>query len=182
MRLAAAFTLLEIMLVIVLIGAVTAFFLPRLVQRSPTLDWSHVLDEMNNLVSFARQEAIANQIEYRLLFVQQPKKPATILIEKEQLDAQDKKRKIFVVITSDYAPTKYTLPEEIVIDGVFDGKTEQLAHYKNRAYCYIVPDGLVQDILIHLTRNSKGVVSEVSLRMKPFYGMFELVQGHSRPG
>ncbi len=181
MRRAAAFTLIEIMVVIVLIGAVTAFFLPRMMQRSPTLDWTHILDEMNNLVSFARQEAIANQKEYRLVFMQKPKRTGAVVIEKEQPDPDNPGKRFFVSITSDYAPTIYKFPPEIYINGIFDGKEEQLAMYKGRGYCYVIPDGLVQDVLIHLTRTYKGTKSAMSLRMKPFYGLFELVVGHVRP-
>ena len=60
-------------------------------------------------------------------------------------------------------------------------QTRNLEENKQHAYCYVIPDGLVQDVLIHVTRTYKEQTSRMSLRMKPFYGMFELLEGHERP-
>jgi len=50
--------MIEIMVVIFLIGVVTAFVSPRISFKEPKSDWNTVLNDLNKLTFFARQEAI----------------------------------------------------------------------------------------------------------------------------
>jgi prepilin-type N-terminal cleavage/methylation domain-containing protein len=175
-----AFTLIEIMVVVAIIGIMATTIIPRLMRRPPSAEWPSILEEVNNLTSFARQEAIANQKIYRLKFKTNDKNPHFVIIEEEKKHPEKKDKKIYEQIISPL-PTKYEFSKHIKISGLYMGKTEMLEENKGEGFCYVIPDGLVQDILIHLTRNYLGQESKASLKMIPFLGKFELLDGNMKP-
>jgi prepilin-type N-terminal cleavage/methylation domain-containing protein len=168
-----AFTLIEIMVVVMLVGMMATIGLPKLFHRSPALEWRVILEDFNNLIFFARQEAISNQKLYRLALKSNPKGLDFILVEEEKDDPEKPGRKIHERDYSPYVTTKYELSEQVRISAVYYGKTEMMAENKATGYCYVISDGLVQDVIVHLIRNYEGVESKASFRMMPFLGAFE---------
>lgn len=177
MRKHGAFSLVELMVVMVVIGILATMALPRLAKKKPSTEWKNVLEEVNNLVYYARQEAISTQNTYRLHF--QSKKTAvdTVQVELEGPDPQKPTHKIYRTVRSHYFKPIYTFPEEITIHEVYHGKQKQFEENKNHAYCYVIPNGLVQEILVHLERTRNGEKSKVTFKMSPFFGKFELLEG-----
>lgn len=176
-----AFTLIEIMVVVVIVGIMATLILPRLTRRPPSSEWPIVLDDLNNLIYFARQEAISHQKLHRLYFQKKGKEGTTVTVQVEKQDPEHPEKNLFEAVDSGYFSTTYKLSEFIQIDNIFHGKHDEWAEGNGKASCYVVPNGLVQDVLIRLTRNYDGEASKVSFRMKPFLGKFDLVQGHIRP-
>ena len=172
-----AFTLLEIMIVMVVIVFMATIIGPWLTGKKPKSEWPVVLSEFNDLVAFARQEAIANQEIYRLFFQANKKEQDFVLVEKEGSDPEKPEQKIYNQVFSDYLKTKYELPENIKMNTFYEGKVEKFEENKGQGYCYIVPTGLVQDIMIHLTRKIGDRESKVTFKMSPFFGRFELYEG-----
>ncbi len=172
-----AFTLLELMIVIVVIGFMATITIPRLMRKSPNLEWENVLEEINNLVNFARQEAISHQKTYRLLFQINKRDQDTILVETENPDPEDPHKTIYTAAKS-YFKTIYNLPKEIRISAIHHGVPQKKESYA----CFVIPNGLVQDILVHLVKEEKNTTSsKVSLKMSPFIGKFELFEGFIKP-
>jgi prepilin-type N-terminal cleavage/methylation domain-containing protein len=177
-----AFTLFEILVVILLIGVIASVFLPRMLrQRKPTLEWSVILDDLNNLVLFARQEAIANRQTYRLRFQANPKGRDTIRVEVEKDNPEKPGTKKYDVVSSYYFKTFYELEPQVRIKAVYLGKHEQLAENHGIAMCYVIPEGLVEDIMIHMVRNMNGVEVVMTYKMNPFAGKFEMLDGLVKP-
>lgn len=176
-----AFTMVEMMVVILLIGVVVSYFLPRLNRRSPALEWSSILRDLDNLIVFTRQEAIAHQKVYRLAFKSNRNAPDEVRVEEEQDDPQKPGKKIYPLVSSYYFKTTYLFNAAIKLDGVFQGKTEMLAEQKGVAYCYVVSDGLVQDVMVHLVRKLDNQETKGSFRMNPFFGKFEFYEGSVKP-
>ena len=176
------FTLLEILLVMVVIGVVATMTLPRLFRKKPQAKWETVLDEVNNLVSYARQEAISNQNIYRLHFQTTRAGGYRVQVEVESDDPEKPTQKLYTPTKSYYFNPQYTFPKSITIQAVYHGREEQLSQNRQHAYCYVIPDGLVQEILIHLVRKEEDEKeSKVSFQMAPFFGKFELHTGLIRP-
>lgn len=172
-----AFTFIEIMVVLTLVGVIAAVLLPRLVRRSPSVEWVTILDDLNNMISFARQEAIANHTVYRLTFKSNPKALDTLQIEQEQDDVEKPGRKIYKLASSYYFATTYSFAKEVKLVGVYLSKQNMFDEYRNQGFCYVIPDGLVQDIIVHVMRIIDGVQSKGSYKMNPFLGTFEYFDG-----
>ncbi|MFH1831716.1 MAG: prepilin-type N-terminal cleavage/methylation domain-containing protein [bacterium] len=169
-----AFTLIEMMVVVVVLGLMATVILPRMNRRSPSAEWPNILDDLNNLVLFARQEAISNQKPYRLKF----RAPRTIIVEEEKIDPENPAKKFYEWSSCGYFDTKHMLSEYITLDGVYWGKKEMMVDNKNESFCYVIADGLVQEVIVHMTRQYQGEVSKASFRMSPFIGQFEFFDGH----
>jgi type II secretory pathway pseudopilin PulG len=169
------------MLVMVVIGILATMTLPRLIRRSPSAKWEVILDEVNSLLYFARQEAISTYKVHRLHFVVKGAEKY-VVVEIESDDPEKPTRKIYTPTKSYYFKPRYTFPETISIEAVYDGKIEQLDKYRDHAYCYIVPNGLVQEIFIHLLKEEEGRPPEKrTLTVSPFLGKFEIHEGYKKP-
>lgn len=170
------FTLLEMMVVIVLLGLLATIIVPRLTRRNPEAEWIHIVDTLNNMVGFARQESIVNQCPYRLAFYAFPDKEHAVVIEQEVLNPEKKNAKIYIPASSNYFPTRYTFSPEIKIINIVLNKKSQF-NGQNVAYCNLIPEGLVQAITLYLKRIEKDKESTVTLTMLPFLGKFDLLEG-----
>lgn len=180
--LAPAFTLFEILIVMVVVGLLATMTLPRFVRKAPAAEWSNILDEVNNLVNYARQEAIATQNIYRINFHVPRTGNHTITVELEKDNPEKPGQKLYEPIKSYYFTPTYELPESIAIQAVYHGKEEQLAQNKNHGYCYVIPNGLVQEVVVHLTKEEKGQTAKKTLKTAPFLGEFNLTDGFEKPG
>lgn len=175
------FSLIEIMVVVALVGVLISMIIPRLTRRSPSSEWKTILSEFNNLTLLARQESIAEQTIFRLKFSRN-NFPAvdTITVERLSKTSPDGKQE-FVQASSPYLATKYELSEAIRFRAIFQGK-QNLLQENNEAFCYVIPDGLVQDIYVQLIRTENLKEEFATLKMLPFDGYFELVEKLIRPG
>lgn len=177
-----AFTMVEMMIVLLLIGVVASYLLPRLNRRSPALEWSTILRDLDNLIFFTRQEAIANQKIYRLAFKSNKNAPDQVLIEQEMDDPEKPGKKIYQLVSSYYFATTYTFNPAIKLAAVYIGKQDMLEDQRGWGYCYVIPDGLVQEILIHLVRKLDNEETKGSFKMNPFFGKFEFYESVLKPG
>ena len=176
------FTLLEILVVMVFIGIFATMAIPRLIKQSPDKSWVHVTYEINNLIHFARQESIATQKIYRLAIIKEKETRDILRIEVETESDEPKRpgKRLYTPAYSEYYDPTYKLPNDISVISVFKDKDNILEGQKIRkAYCHIIPQGLVEEVLIHLTRREDdGSKSKISLRMAPFMGVFSRFDGH----
>jgi type II secretory pathway pseudopilin PulG len=174
--------MLEMLVVIALIGVVATIAFPRMMYKTPEAEWPNVLEELNNLVYFARQEAISNQHNYRLNFKANGPAPDEVIVEEEVDDPEHPGRKKYQQAQSYYIKTQYIFHESIKLKSLFHGKEDVLsAADKAQGQCYVIPDGLVQDILVHAIKKEKGGESRVSFKMMPFYGRFDFSEGFVKP-
>lgn len=169
-----AFTLIEILIVVVVIGMMATMALPRLIRKPPTAKWETVLDELNNLVYYARQKAISTQHTYRLHFESTRKLNDIVQVEIEKDDPEKPGQKLYLPEKSYYFNPIYKFPTEITIQAVYHGKKNMLEEHNNHAYCYIIPNGLVQDISLHLERTQDEEKTKKIFKTSPFFGKFEL--------
>lgn len=177
-----AFTMFEILVTIFLIGVFVTVLGPRLSRRSPAIEWQSIVDDLNDIVSFTRQESISNQSVYRITFKTNAQTPDIISIEQEQPDPEKPGRKIYVPVTSYYFPyTTYSLAPAVKIKAVYLGKHDMLDEGRGVAYCYVVPDGLIQEVLVHLVRKIETTENIGSFKMHPFFGRFEFEEGLVKP-
>lgn len=172
-----AFTFFELMVVLLLIGVVTTIFAPRLMRRPLQSEWRTITDDFNTMALFARQEAIIHKKVYRLAFKSNTSAPDLVWIEEENDDPEKPKHKIYTAVSSYYFNTRYQLAEQVKLKAVRLGKHDMLGDEHGVAYCFIKQDGLIDDVTVQLTRKIDAVESSVILKMNPFMGRFELLEG-----
>lgn len=176
-----AFTLIEMMVVVVLVGIAATIIIPKLYMRKPHAEWQTVLDSLNNMVFFARQEAISDQKVYRLLFKSNQSSEDYLVVEQETIDVDEPTKKVYEQVKSDYFDTRYDFDESIKMVAFYvDGK-EQFEEKKDTGLCYVVPNGLVQDIMIRFVKKKDDKESKVSFKMMPFEGKFVMYEGFLKP-
>ena len=177
-----AFTLMEILIVIAIIGFMATMITSRIGRRPPSSEWPTVLEAMNSLIFFARQEAIARQKIHRLAFLRKGKQ-LSMSVEVQKTDPEHPEKEFFEPAICPYFSVSQPLSEFITIENVFHGKIDEWAEGSGKAYCHVIADGLVQETVIRLTRKHKNEEeSKVSFIMKPFLGKFEMTQGHAKLG
>ncbi len=173
-----AFTLIEILMIVVVIGIVATIFSPWLLRRKPSEKWPAVLDRFNNCIYFAKQEAITTNKNYRILFRSNNNEPDFIVVQEEKDDPEKPDQKIYKDVFSEYFQTKYILPDTIKMVAVYKGRKEQFAENKNNAHCYVIPNGLVQDVMIYLVHKMDGREMRATFKIEPFVGKFKFYEGY----
>ena len=171
------------MVVMVVIGILATITLPRLTRKKPTSTWESITEEINNLVYYARQEAIAKYKNYRLHFKSNKYEQDLIEVEEENQDPEKPQKIIYNPVRSYYFNPKYLIPKNTNLEAFYIGKEEQFDENKGNSYCHVIPNGLVQEVLIHLSQEEDEESekrSEMSLKMSPFFGRFELSEGFLR--
>jgi len=165
-----AFTVIELLIVVFIVGLGASMVVPRLLRRSPSTEWTTIRGELNNMLYFARQEAITSQKVHRLVFNQ---KQRLVTVE---VDSGEEKPGVhtYEVASSYYFTTNYTLPEEVSFTTIKLGKIDLFEENKGVAYCYVVPHGLVQDIQVTLRRKAQDGESVCVFHVSPFLGKFEI--------
>ena len=176
-----AFTLLEILIVMVVMGAVATIIAPLLRFKEPAAEFPAILREFNDLVSITRQEAIVNQKNYRITFKTNVEEPDIVKIETEFYDSEKPDKKIYKQVDSEYLQTRYDLPKSIKMKAAYKTKKNEFDENKGQAFCYIIPNGLVESIMIHITKTIDDREIGATFKMESFKGEFEFIQGYLRP-
>lgn len=175
------FTLIEMMVVLALIGLLISMVAPRLSRRSPSSEWRTIAEEFNNFVQFARQESIAEQVLFRLNLSRGKNKTPDVVLIEHLVKTDDAGKQEFAQMSSPYMKTRYEFADNVHIRAVYLGKQEIFIE-NGQAFCYVAPEGLVQDVYIQLTRTEEGKEEVVTLKMLSFDGYFELIEKLVRPG
>jgi prepilin-type N-terminal cleavage/methylation domain-containing protein len=164
-----AFTLIEILLGLAIIGLGASLVMPRLTRRSHASEWPTIQHELNALLFFARQEAIVTQKIHRLACNE---KARTITIE---VPTGEEKNGVmqYEQAYSSYFTTQYELPTHVRFGAVKLGRKNLFEEHKGNAWCYVVPHGLIQEISIELIREEGGQVSRNVYTAAPFLGTFD---------
>lgn len=182
MKKSQAFSLIEILVVVAIMALIATTTLPRMLKQGSDTKWPHVLGEFNNLVFFARQEAILQRKVLRLTFQVNPIPPDAIYLESEEQDTEKPDKKVFKLYKGFGFETKYELPKEVRIVAVYQQGKEQLELNNGKfAYCYVVPDGIMEDVLIRLTRTFDKDEEKASFKIRPFLGNFEFFHKWIKP-
>lgn len=171
MRNGNAFSLVELLVVMFIIGLGASMVMPRLVRQPPNREWSAVTAELNNMLYFARQEAITSQKVHRLTFDEKKKEVRVEMLAGEKQPGKP----VYQPVHSHYFTSRYELPEGIRFTSLKLGKKELFAENKGLGWCYIIPHGLVQDIQLSLERSDDEKLSKHMIKAAPFLGTFEVV-------
>src|ERR1700743_2498074 len=99
MHLKPAFSLIEILIAVVVIGIMTATIV-QVTKRKPHDDWKYVVTQCNTLVSLARQQAIIDKSVYRISCSASSLDQDSMYIEKEYENKEKPGVKLYQKIAS----------------------------------------------------------------------------------
>lgn len=176
-----AFTLLELLVVMVIVGFMVTIIPSWLMHKKVDENLTTILQELNNLLIFARQESILLQEPCRLLFKKEKGGNDFVVLQKLQRDIQNPNKIVPVILNSDYFNTRYILPSKISIEAFYLGKKEMLSENKGEGYCYVMPNTLIESIIIHIVKKTEAGVEKVTFKTEPFIGEFNMFNGFLKP-
>ena len=158
------------LIVVFIIGLGASLVMPRLLRRSPDKEWPSIQSELSNMLYFARQEAITSQKVHRIVF---DKRKRRAIVE---VDAGEHKPGVraYEPIKSMYYTSEYQLPEGVSFLSLVLGKKELFEENKGIGWCYVVPHGLVQDIVLKMERIDMDQVTQRIFKVAPFLGTIEM--------
>lgn len=176
-----AFTLFETLIVLAIIAFMATIISPWLFKKKPAQNWPMILDRFNSFLYFARQEAISTNKVYRIVFKLNKNEPDFILIQEELEDPENPDKVIYQQVSSEYFKTKYKLPDTIKMIAFYKGKVEQFVENKGNGYCHVIPNGLVEEVMIYLIRKIDDKEEKVTFKVSPFVGKFDFYEGFLKP-
>ena len=176
-----AFTLIEILIVMVIIGFMLTMIPSWLFRKKVDSSLPAVMREFNNLLLVTRQQSITSQKTCRLLFKSEKNVNDFVVAQIMDKDLDKPGKDIARIISSEYLESKYSLPKGIKMEAVYLGKEELFSENRNEAYCYVSPNSLVQNIFIHVIRKIDDLEQKVTFKVEPFLGEFELHSGFLKP-
>jgi prepilin-type N-terminal cleavage/methylation domain-containing protein len=173
------FSLLELLVVMVIIGSISAMIGRIVLHRPPAREWPHLLSQINSIAAAAQQEINATGILCRLK-ITHTAQGGTICAERmsSQEIPLDQPERIVAEATFEPLPrsiitTSFDLPPGITLQHVSTSQ-EQTDQEKEKKiwYCYLMPNGCAQDCALTLQRIEQGKRSSKTFRMQPFIGLF----------
>lgn len=170
----AGFTFLELLVVVLLLGIITAIVIPNFQQRTPKYKRQEFVDKLNALAFLGWQQALQTQKLHRLFF-DLDKNIVQLEIEQQKTGG----KQAFNVVQQVYQETQYKWPDNIEIKQfVINGVNEMAGGKKVKTiWFFIVPNGLAQEVIINAIdtaeQTAAGKDREIGLVLNPFTAQFK---------
>ena len=188
---ARGFTLVELLVVVAIIGLITAFALPTVssvfkmsLNKTAREVASIVKETYNSAVITGRVHRIAYDLEKGDYWVESG--PNTVLLDTSESLEKEKRRKRFAKESDQGPPSEFGLEKSVtrkklsLPSGVKfeDVVTEQSFDpiVKGTAYTHFFPHGITEQTLIHLVDSENH---HISLSVSMLVGQTKLIEGHA---
>ena len=155
------FSILEILVVLAIVGALAATLIPLMFRNKPTENWTHVLTEFNNVASLAVQASIEQNKVCRLTVEKNSDGGGTFSASIQKVgfpSGEDRLRKgvgakthkpVYEALSGTFIKDVFTLSKNISIADVWTPNKESEDGSPGKS-CFIMPRGLTQKLIIHL--------------------------------
>ncbi len=174
------FTLIELIVVIAIIGALAAISIPRFIRRgNPSYERTQFIARFNSLLSFGMQQTLMTQ-KIHAISVDFGKRTIGLLAETAELDTrpENSKEKLgeykFKPVAGAYITSEISIPDNFEVKAAFIERVDALARTKKEKamfWFFLVPEGLAQDVIINLVDKNdlfNGKAQAVGLVLNPF--------------
>ena len=179
------FTLLEILIVIALIGILGTVLMPNFQRKTPRYEREAFIARFNSLVHYGWQQALLTHKVHRVT-VDVGNKIITLAVDSGEKDRSGQDE--FKLIANAVQDTLCSIPEQISIKQFFiegfDMMTKFARSKTASVWFYIVPEGMVQNVVINFT-DSKDTKDDkprpVGLVLNPFSALFKTYDTFQKP-
>jgi prepilin-type N-terminal cleavage/methylation domain-containing protein len=169
-----AFTLLEVLFVILIIGVFSSMIIPNFAGRGPRYEREQFIARLNAITQFAWQQAIA---QHKLHTVEFDFEKRRVHIEVAD-DVQPKKGELKKKPITDRLGTSFVWPAQLEIKQFFIEHVNEMSGRKIKsAYFVIMPQGLTQEVIINLFDIKDTIDNrprKVGLVLNPFSAQFSV--------
>lgn len=169
------FTLLELIVVIALIGAMMAIVVPRIGGKTAKQEREEFIAQLNTLVSFSWSNALRSGKVQKVDFDFETNK---IIIEESAGKKDERGQLVTTPLKRAYRSTSLKIPKQFILRNFYiEGVDEVAARGGNiaGAFFYITPEGLAQSVVINFVdRKEKraGAPVPFGLVLNPFSAQF----------
>lgn len=179
------FSLLELLIVIGIIGILSAIIVPNFRGSNPRYERQAFIARFNTLLHYGWQQALITHKIHRVN-VDIGKKKINLTVESEGKDKSGES--VFVKIANPVEDTEILIPDHLnikqfFIEG-FDMMTKFARSKTASVWFYIIPEGMVQNVVINLT-DTKDVYDNqakaVGLVINPFSGQLKAYDEFQKP-
>jgi prepilin-type N-terminal cleavage/methylation domain-containing protein len=181
-----AFTLIEILVALAIIGIISMVVAPNFRRASPTQNRDTFISSLNGLVQFAWQQALQQRKVAQVTF-DFKKSMVSIGLATDKKD--QKGNIVFAPIAGAYLNTTLAWPDEYVVRQLFIEGFDEMSRYSGRQataeiWFYIVPDGLAQSVIINMIDEKDlrdGKPNAIGLVLNPFMPQFVQYDEFQKP-
>lgn len=163
------FSLLEILLVITVAAFLFALVMPLLRRAQPGRERKQFVTQLNALVQLAMQQSIMTRKVHRVVFSMSERR-AAIEIEQES----EKFVPVKTGQTSTFAWARELEIKQFIVEG-FDEMERRIGRRTDKAWFFIIPDGMAQNVIINYIDRSDTIDDKPlqrSLVLNPFTAQF----------
>jgi prepilin-type N-terminal cleavage/methylation domain-containing protein len=171
------FSLLELLIVIAIIGILSAIIMPNFQRTTPRYEREAFIARFNSLIQFGWQQALLTHKIHRVN-VDIGKKLITLTVDS---GSKDKSGEIvFIPIINPVQDTQCVIPDQILIKQFFiegfDMMTKFARSKTASVWFYIIPEGMVQNVIINCN-DTKDLYGDhprpIGLVLNPFSAQFK---------
>lgn len=171
------FSLIELMIVLLIIGLVSAIIIPNFVRKNPTKERNNFINSLNGLLFFAWQQSVTKNTAYKINF-DTDNNIVTLL---EGHFDSTKNETVYKSIKVSYFMTTVKIPDSIIIKKFivegFDEMKRFAGGKTTEIWFFVNNQGISQQISISLVSEEKNKeTKEYFYNINPF-----LVQFFARP-
>jgi prepilin-type N-terminal cleavage/methylation domain-containing protein len=171
-----AFSLIEILVVLFIIGLLGSIVIPNFQTATPRAEREQFITKLSSLTQFGCQQALITQKIHRLYF---NLKTRTIAL---QIEREIDNKKKFTSPESNLVESEFEYPEQFeikqfIIEG-FDELKRFAGSGTDTTWFYLVPNGMTQDAKIIFTDKKDtlgGRPRTTTLHINPFNGHFRVL-------
>ncbi len=173
-----AFTLIELLLALLVVGIIASMMLPNLGARKPRQEREQFLAQLNTVVGFAWRQAMVSGKPTKVLF-DFKKNNNTVSVQQVTGQKDRDGNPISVPVKSAHAIMKF--PDRYVIKNFLIERFDEMKRYNDprnfSTWFFVMPGGLTQEVIINLvdTKDKKaGKPYPVGLVLNPFTAQFKI--------
>jgi prepilin-type N-terminal cleavage/methylation domain-containing protein len=173
------FTLVEVIAVVAIIAMMMSIALPQMHRPKGSTKWKNVALHFNKLARIAQKSANRLHARCRLSLKSIKGGGGSLVVEREELFADGKTTPAYHQINDMLSDGSYEVNQGIEIVDCFVPSSSKGAtkEEKQSHYCYFMPHGLADSMIVHLIRDDDFGVSKQTLQMSPFLGSFQSTSG-----